>query len=85
MDDIPEWAVQKANKLSGHAEMACIARDTFARYIAAHEGVPVDPLVEEAQKIADDFRRNLSAMPWLEDVLTAALRRGIEIAGGGNG
>ncbi len=51
----------------------------FARYIAAHEDEPEDPLLDEVQNLADELRINLSAMPWAEKALLAALRRGIEI------
>lgn len=45
-----------------------------------HGRTPVDPLVDEAQSIADDFHLNLSAMPKVEAALQKALRRGMELA-----
>jgi hypothetical protein len=53
--------------------------NAFARYIAEHEDEPEDPLLDEVQNLADELRINLSAMPWAEKALLAALRRGIEI------
>ncbi len=53
--------------------------NAFARYIEEHEEAPVDPLLDEVQNLADELRINLSAMPWAEKALLAALCRGIEI------
>lgn len=56
------------------------AFEALASLIAEHEEPPVDPLHEEAQKIADFNRINLSAQPRVEDALLRALRRGIELS-----
>lgn len=86
---IPQWAKERACELANAESLSVAGRiwgmtDTavvaFARYIAAHEEPPVDPLVEEAQRIADFNRINLSAQPRVEDALLRALRRGMELA-----
>lgn len=96
MSEIPQWAKERACTLANEASgtLAWVpddiggfrvngALDVLARYIAEHEEQPVDPLEEERQIIADEFRLNLSAMPAVEKALLAALRRGIEIGKGG--
>lgn len=52
--EVPEWARKKARELLdagdprgigyGHKQLAAWIETTFARYIAAHEQPPVDPL-----------------------------------------
>lgn len=65
-DDIPQWAKWRACELASdpddepwspnHLEMSGLGR-AFARYIAAHEEPPADPLLVEAREIAADVRR----------------------------
>lgn len=50
--DIPQWAIRRAEELRVGSEFI---HDTFARYIAAHEEPPVDPLLIEAREIVARF------------------------------
>lgn len=59
MSDIPEWAKERVRQMIGREEVEDLhepAKETigraFARYIAEHEGPPVDPLLIEAREIA---------------------------------
>jgi hypothetical protein len=88
----PEWACRvfcdRANlnyeavlvSSGDHGVVLRSAVKAGALLIAAHEDPPADPLFEEAQKIADFNRINLSAQPRVEDALLRALRRGMELA-----
>lgn len=49
---------------------------SFARYIAAHEEEPVDPLVADAKDMAGEYYRNCETA---QALALRALRRGIEI------
>lgn len=88
MSDIPEWAKDRAlniaNAEAGFEAWRSVENSfgmrAFARYIAEHEEPPVDPLVAEAQTVADHYLLNLSAMPTVEKALQAALKRGMELA-----
>lgn len=85
-ENVPEWASQKARNLTLE-ETGCTsyqrAWTALARYIAANEEPPVDPLVEEADLIASGEHRWETAADYEggKAVALAALRRGIEIAG----
>ena len=125
MSDIPDWAKNRACDIANAEDPGTnwLVTDvtenyklleTFARYIAAHEEAPVDPLLLEAREIAANeyekfndgivrhyVRPNGSCFSGTGQVIAkqyregkhdsnlnitlAALRRGIEIAGGGNG
>lgn len=100
--DIPEWAKERACELSNAIDDAAfITRDctfgpmlAFARYIAAHEEAPVDPLLIEARDIASIIGGERGYHPqWAEEVTRgvydcheyvvgalAGLKRGIELA-----
>ena len=100
-DSPPEWAWKRMRDLTA-VEVATNAREVaFARYIAAHEEAPVDPLLLEAREIVKavlhsgtghtrcNCAAEIDAGKWdgkgkVETALRS-LRRGIEIAGGGNG
>ena len=70
MSDIPLWAIERAQDLFHHEQPEITPlqwRKAFARYIAAHEEAPVDPLVEalrpsvaNAEQFAEVLRRNLA-------------------------
>lgn len=51
MEDIPEWAYDRAYEFTATGEKYFVA---FARYISEHETPPVDLLMIEAQNIAAD-------------------------------
>lgn len=96
VDSIPEWAIEKARELMLSAsDDAAISPErggmwhaAFARYIAAHEQPPVDPVEQAANQIADQFAESEpcpeQSIGWLWDdrraVALAALRRGMELA-----
>lgn len=102
MDNPPDWAIERACALLNAVSKGqyddtwypCDVTDTstgvaqFARYIAAHEEPPVDPLLIEARKIcaltrqtydkgflSGEYDDSSTEIP----VALAALRRGIEI------
>ncbi len=99
MGEIPQWALEKARKLS-EAETRSTWRDAscyasgpaFARYIAAHEQPPVDPLraaLDETYDAVLPYRRDFGNEGELRDrfvvELRAALqRRGIELSSKGD-
>lgn len=62
-DEIPEWAMNKAEALVRDLRDPSIFwmdrhRNAFARYIAEHEEPPVDPVIREARQIcADELSR----------------------------
>lgn len=64
-DDVPEWARKRARELleagdprEGYRSLAGWIETTFARYIAAHEPAPVDPLRHIVQKVACRLRQH---------------------------
>lgn len=91
-DDIPTWAKERAAALidkwvgepvSSSEYIRCrIVLEAFARYIAAHEEAPVDPLLNEAREIVR------ASYPEMDPnytgrrvtVALAALKRGMELA-----
>ena len=77
MHEIPEWAKDRVRELSRHNAIPCAAFDAFARYIAAHEEPPVDPLLAERKKIVD---RHEYTFDGLRAAVDEALRRGMELA-----
>lgn len=92
---IPQWARDRADELclrESSKDNWC--SDAFARYIAAHEEPPVDPLLIEARKIAasqgrltqlgvDCYLRGIrDDDEWVKAAL-AGLKRGIELAQSG--
>lgn len=100
----PQWAVARRNELveatyqevadSGLLHSDCILL-AFARYIAAHEEPPVDPLLNEARKLIAEsnvFRTNNQMQAILDghagtlqvSIALAALRRGIELCSKGD-
>lgn len=98
MADIPGWAIERAferAKEHGHVGVPCGAIDAFARYIAAHEEPPVDPLLIEAREIAvrvlnqhpnpspitaSEIRSGSWDRQPVVQAPFAALRRGMELA-----
>jgi len=85
----PVWAMKKANDI--FKDSGGTFTEDFARYIAAHEEAPVDPLLIEAREIcAVDAERNrlgiaeqyragrMDNVPLLQ-LTIQGLRRGIEI------
>jgi hypothetical protein len=87
-DNPPEWALKRADELMrGDLHY----RAAFARYIAANEQPPVDPLTQEAREVAaQQPGLNAGQQQALRDgdwdaastviIALAALRRGIKIA-----
>lgn len=53
-DDVPEWAVKRVRDLT--TDIGYTWLDAFARYVAAHEDEPVDPVILKARELAK---------PWL--------------------
>jgi len=58
----PDWAIERAEELHILERAKADARNTieihvhaFARYIAAHEEAPVDPLLIEAREICAQY------------------------------
>jgi len=110
-DEIPQWALERAaelaNKEGGEVGAASDAYTpdgvactyigrTFARYIAQHEELPVDPLLSEAREIVarhadslgfDEDAKSTRAgdIDSLESVqfTLTGLRRGIELGKAG--
>lgn len=103
----PRWAVARRNELveavfqehgsDGLVHSDCVAL-AFARYIAAHEEAPVDPMLIEAREIVKatlsershskcNCRTEIDAGKWDNGhkmvATVAALRRGIELAKAG--
>ena len=104
MGDIPEWAFKRVCELTNKdgsryepdnfkwltpsSARSYSIGEAFARYIAAHEEEPVDPLLIEAREIAaenqpgyaDGFIRGDWDGHSSMQALLRALKRGIEIA-----
>lgn len=98
-ENVPEWAMKRVQELTGEYWQPPIARQhpvsvAFARYIAAHEEAPVDPLLIEAREIVASWHERFPNLgykpssyrdgrrddsPEITQAL-AALRRGIELA-----
>jgi hypothetical protein len=99
-DEIPQWAKERACELSGASVWIPADVDlnnnsaltALARYIAAHEEPPVDPLLIEARKLAGDIAMERGANRDVVDHYETAkatdpeisrvirvLRRGIEL------
>lgn len=81
-DDIPTWALERVIQEIGvdwkvYQIKESFVYQAFARYIAAHEEPPVDPLETEAQRLLEEYWYNSDQST--KDLVTAALRRGIEI------
>lgn len=78
--EVPEWARWKAARLieaerehtSEHVELRA-----FARYIAAHEPAPVDPLRRVLDEAGDECGFHIS-----EDFVEACRARGVTVAKG---
>jgi hypothetical protein len=104
-DEIPQWAKERACELANaiheyprftvdHLDRDWPSLQAFARYIAAHEEPPVDPLLVEARKIACGIGIDRSyGRAWQTAVASGAddqneyilgalagLKRGIELA-----
>lgn len=73
-DEIAEWAIDRANALRD-AESSDSMRNAFARYIMQHEEAPVDPLVLEAERLAQEYADEFNQIIIIHEVL----KRGIEL------
>lgn len=79
--EIPKWAVERAEELAaaeaeGGTTWTPLA-DAFARYIAAHEEPPVDPLLVEARQIAAEIRRSArEGAPYQQCSIAAKIEAG---------
>ncbi len=83
----PDWAIEKALKLMeyGGTPLSKVLADpnehyevvAFARYIAEHEDEPVDPFEAAFDDLYNDGSLRNNA-----DMIRAALKRGMELAGG---
>lgn len=69
-DDVPEWAWERMESLT-LLEGGAKYRHAFARYIAAHEPAPVDPLREFLANVPDEEIRRIADS---KDVLTCRCR-----------
>ena len=76
--EVPEWAWKRVGELTAAESGVCAATKAFARYIAAHEPEPVDPLRE----VLDDCWHMMTGPRGKAiDALTAELRaRGVTVA-----
>jgi len=96
VEQVPDWADKRVNEQfdaaiePGQSEHAYVVlHRAFARYIAAHEEAPVDPLLLEARACAASAQSTgaadltmaggMDSQPIVVACL-AALRRGIELA-----
>lgn len=81
-DDIPEEAWSRLKEIRGINEIArnLGVNQTFARYIMEKEGIePVDPLIVEAEKMADDLFLTKLSRDEFEAAAYSILERGIEL------
>ena len=59
VEQVPDWALERAKELHRAAGGATTPMaHAFARYIAAHEEAPVDPLLIEAREIVAVWLEN---------------------------
>lgn len=98
VENVPEWARERAAVLMradrGDSRLWWAYQTAFARYIAAHEEPPVDPLRKEAKRLvlADGTARTARQTDAIKsgnaghdkiELALAALRRGMELATSG--
>ena len=77
MGEIPEWALEKARQITADPRhVDCLAVYALARYIAEHEEPPVDPLMDEARRIAAEAM--LCTFPDVGQDTLARIRSGVE-------
>lgn len=90
-DDVPEWAIKRAEELTAQDYYIGDPRAAFARYIAAHEPAPVDPIRQEAIELvlADEVGRTSNQQRAIREgragqqkvaLAMAAIERGMELA-----
>ena len=80
--DAPEWAIARAlEELGVRGQPVCHVVKGFARYIAANETEPVDPLLIEARGVVwknYPIVTNPASLPSYEvEIALAALKRGM--------
>lgn len=95
----PDWAIERALDVADYRASVDDVKErrtllwsavlAFARYIVDHEDAPVDPLLIEARKLAEQFwpgegalAGKLDAAEWTQRLLVT-LRRGMELAASG--
>ncbi len=91
MSEIPQWADDRALELAKIDGVGrgvsktdglyyCDMRSAFARYIAAHEEAPEDPLVAEAEQVLEVWFSTGGGQFACRNLVLNGIKRGMELA-----